>query len=112
MKTPEEKRKFRREQYLKNWDKERTRGRQYYQEKKDWILAKNRKYINIFLNSPSNIVQNTFQNRQGENFGVSVQSLNDDFLSGKVIDFDGIDFSNIEGCHQELSLPIVDLIQN
>ena len=44
MKTAEEKRKLRREKYLKYYERERTRGRQYYQEKKDWILAKNRKY--------------------------------------------------------------------
>jgi len=65
----------------------------------------------VLVNSPSNIVQNTFQNRQGESFGVSVQSLNDDFLSGRLIDLESIDFSNIEGCHQELSLPIIELIQ-
>ncbi|MCL4418470.1 endonuclease VII domain-containing protein [Patescibacteria group bacterium] len=41
----EQKRLSRRERYLKNWEQERTRGRQYYQEKRDWILAKNRKYI-------------------------------------------------------------------
>ena len=41
----EQKKLSRRERYLKNWEQERTRGRQYYQEKKDWILAKNRKYI-------------------------------------------------------------------
>jgi hypothetical protein len=45
MKTTEEKRKLRREKYLENWDKERTRGRQYYQEKRDWILFKQRKYV-------------------------------------------------------------------
>jgi len=40
----EQKRLSRRERYLKNWEQERTRGRQYYQEKRDWILSKQRKY--------------------------------------------------------------------
>ena len=44
MKTAEEKRKLRRERYLKYYEKERSRGKQYYQEKKDWILSKQRKY--------------------------------------------------------------------
>ena len=44
MRTAEEKRKLRREKYLKYYERERTRGRQYFQENKEWILAKNRKY--------------------------------------------------------------------
>ena len=45
MKTAEEKRKLRREKYLKYYERERARGREYYQEKKDWILSKQRKYV-------------------------------------------------------------------
>ena len=44
MKTAEEKRKSRREKYLKYYERERTRGKQYFQENKELILAKNRKY--------------------------------------------------------------------
>jgi len=44
MKTAEEKRKLRRERYLKYYEKERARGREYFKENRDWILAKNRKY--------------------------------------------------------------------
>jgi hypothetical protein len=61
------------------------------------------------VNSPSNIVQNTFQNRKGETHGVSTKDLNDAFLSGGFIELDKIDFSNIVGCHQELELPLTKL---
>ena len=44
MKTAEEKRKLRREKYLKYYERERTRGKQYFQENRELILAKNRKY--------------------------------------------------------------------
>lgn len=44
MKTAEEKRKLRREKYLKYYERERARGREYFKENKNWILAKNRKY--------------------------------------------------------------------
>jgi hypothetical protein len=54
------------------------------------------------VNSPTNIVQNTFQNRAGESFGISSKELNEKYLNGEIIDFDKIDFSNIVGCHQEL----------
>lgn len=61
------------------------------------------------VNSPSNIVQNTSPNRKGETHGVSTKELNDAFLSGRIIELDKIDFSNIVGCHQELELPLTEL---
>jgi hypothetical protein len=61
------------------------------------------------VNSPSNIVQSTAPNRNGEEFGISAKELNDAFLSGKEIDYDAIDFSDITGCHQELELPFKEL---
>jgi hypothetical protein len=60
------------------------------------------------VNSPSNIVQNVYQNRRGEKYGVSTKELNDAFLTGREIDFSKIDFSNITGCHQELELPLTE----
>jgi hypothetical protein len=63
----------------------------------------------VLVNSPSNIVQSTFQNRKGETYGISTKDLNDAFLSGRFIELDKIDFSNIVGCHQELELPLTKL---
>jgi hypothetical protein len=57
------------------------------------------------VNSPSNVVQSVFPNREGEFHGISAQELNDNFLSGREIKLNKIDFSNIVGCHQELELP-------
>ena len=54
------------------------------------------------VNTPSNVVQDVFQNRAGEEHGYSVKDLNDKFLAGESIDLTKIDFSKIEGCHQEL----------
>jgi len=44
MKTAEEKRKKRREDYLKNYQRERDLGRKYYQKNKKKINEKQRKY--------------------------------------------------------------------
>lgn len=57
------------------------------------------------VNTPVNIVQNVFQNRKGEKYGISTEELNKKYLNDEVIDYDAIDFSNIIGCHQELKLP-------
>jgi len=54
------------------------------------------------VNSPTNIVQSVFKNRKGETFWASTEELNTEYVSGKKIDFDSIDFSEIVGCHQEL----------
>ena len=58
----------------------------------------------VLVNSPNNIVQNTFPNRKGEKHSLSTKELNDKYLGGEIIDYDFIDFSNIRGCHQELEL--------
>lgn len=58
----------------------------------------------VLVNSPNNIVQNTFQNIKGEVFNFSTKELNDKYLSQEILDIDLIDFSNIKGCHQELEL--------
>ncbi len=57
---------------------------------------------NILVNSPTNVVQQVYENRKGEQFGVSVEDLNEKLLLGEVIDLLNMDFSKIEGCHQEL----------
>jgi len=44
MKTAEEKKQYRREQYLKNKDKEKAAREIYYAKNKKLILAKNKKY--------------------------------------------------------------------
>lgn len=51
---------------------------------------------------PANKVQSVFENRSGEKYGFSVSELNDRYVSGEFIDYDGIDFSEIRGCHQEI----------
>jgi len=44
MKTAEEKKQYRREQYLKNKDKEKAAREIYYSKNKESILARNKKY--------------------------------------------------------------------
>jgi hypothetical protein len=75
-----------------------------YPKKKMWSYKNS-----ALVNSPSNIVQSVYQNRKGETHGVSTKELNDAFLSGRCIELDKIDFSNIVGCHQELELPLTQL---
>jgi len=63
---------------------------------------------NALINTPINMVQDTFENREGEEFGVNIDSLNEEYLNGKIINLDAIDFSKIKGCHQELELPLTE----
>lgn len=58
----------------------------------------------VMVNSPSNIVNDTHPNRKGEQFGISAEELNKKYLEGEIIDLESLDFSNIQGCHQELAL--------
>jgi len=58
----------------------------------------------VMVNTPLNRVQDTCPNRCGEQFGITPQELNKKYLSGEVIDFDKIDFSNINSPHCELNL--------
>jgi hypothetical protein len=51
---------------------------------------------------PANLVNNTFNNRHGLQFGVSEKELNDKFLSGNEIDLITMEFSDINGPHKEL----------
>jgi len=54
------------------------------------------------VNSPNNIVNETHPNRKGEKYKFLAEELNEIYLSGKIIDYNSIDFSDIKGCHQEL----------
>ena len=52
---------------------------------------------------PINIVQNVYPNKQGEKYGITAKELNDKFLNNELVDFKNLDFSNVIGCHQEIS---------
>jgi hypothetical protein len=56
----------------------------------------------VLVNTPNNIVNTSFANRNGLTYGVEVKDLNDEYLSGNVIDLESMDFTDIKGCHQEL----------
>ncbi|GIV44029.1 MAG: hypothetical protein KatS3mg035_1152 [Bacteroidia bacterium] len=57
---------------------------------------------NVLVNTPNNIVNTVFKNRAGLTHAANVKDLNDDYLSGKVIHLESMDFSNVIGCHQEI----------
>lgn len=57
---------------------------------------------NVLVNTPNNIVNSTHPNRHSADFGISVEKLNSDYLEGKIIDLESMDFTNIIGCHQEI----------
>lgn len=54
------------------------------------------------VNSPNNIVNTTYPNRQGEKHSLSTKELNDKFLNNEVIDYNAIDFLSVDGAHYEL----------
>jgi hypothetical protein len=60
------------------------------------------------VNSPSNRVQDVFQNNAGKFCPASAESLNTEFLKGRRLNLDAIDFSQITSCHFELELPFKD----
>jgi hypothetical protein len=51
---------------------------------------------------PANLVNDTFNNRHGLQFGISEKELNDKFLSGNEIDLISMEFLDINGPHKEL----------
>lgn len=56
----------------------------------------------VLVNTPNNIVNTSFANRNGLTHGADVRELNDKYLDGKIIDMESMDFTNIIGCHQEI----------
>jgi hypothetical protein len=55
------------------------------------------------VNTPLNLVGSS-QNRAGEQFGISLEELNNNYMEGFRISLEDMDFSNITGCHQELPI--------
>jgi len=56
----------------------------------------------VLVGVPVNTVQNTFENRKGEKFGIDTKELNDKYLNGEIINYERLDFSNINSAHCEL----------
>ena len=56
----------------------------------------------VLVNTPNNIVNTSINNLNGLTYGVSAKDLNKDYLEGKIIDMEAMDFSGIKGCHQEI----------
>ncbi len=51
---------------------------------------------------PVNLVNDTFKNRHGLQFGISEKELNDKFLNNETIDLNSMDFSEVNGPHKEI----------
>ncbi len=61
----------------------------------------------VVVNLPVNRVQNEYDNRAGEEHGVSAEELNTSFLSGKRVNLAPIyALTNNRGCHHELPLQL------
>jgi len=63
----------------------------------------------VIVNTPINIVQKTFQNRNGEEYGMTAKELNDKYINGSVIDYEKLDFTSIKSPHQEIKLEFKNL---
>ncbi len=57
----------------------------------------------VLVNVPINRVQNNCPNIAGVFFGITQEECNRRFLAGEIIDYSKIDFSKIQGTHQELA---------
>ena len=62
----------------------------------------------LVVNSPLNLVGSS-ENMSGQKFGVSLEELNQKYLEGFDPDLDDMDFSNIQGCHQEIQLKFKEI---
>lgn len=51
---------------------------------------------------PVNLVNDTFDNRHGLEFGISELELNNKYLNGEIINLNAMDFSNVNGPHKEI----------
>lgn len=65
------------------------------------------KTIKCFIESklvsiPVNLVNDTFKNRHGLEFGMSEKELNNKYINGQKIELSSLDFSGINGPHKEI----------
>ena len=60
------------------------------------------------VNSPINIVQETFKNISGNKYSYSSEDLNEMYLDGVLFDFNKMNFNEISSPHQEIQ-PIFKL---
>lgn len=56
------------------------------------------------VHSLNNRVQDEFKNPAGDKFPFTSEELNSAYLSGKVVDLDALDFSEVNGLHTEIDL--------
>jgi hypothetical protein len=56
------------------------------------------------VHSLNNRVQDIFRNRHGEIYPFSAPAMNEAYLSGKVVDLDALEFSEVDGLHKEIDL--------
>ena len=75
---------------------------------KGWEINDTPKKMSSFqesmvVNIPLNLVGSS-ENMSGQKFGVSLEELNKKYLEGNEPDLDNMDFSNVQGCHQEIQL--------
>lgn len=56
------------------------------------------------VHSFNNRVQDEFKNPAGEKFPFTCEELNSIYLSGRVVDLDALDFSEVNGLHTEIDL--------
>jgi len=55
------------------------------------------------VNNPMNLVGSS-NNAAGRDYGMTLEYLNQEYLSGKRLDLNKIDFGNVVACHQEFKL--------
>ena len=61
----------------------------------------------VVVNLPVNRVQEDFQNRAGEEHGISADELNEAFLAGKRVDLTPVyALNDNRGCHHEMPLQL------
>lgn len=65
----------------------------------------------VLVNTPLNLVGSS-ENKSGQKFGVSLEELNEIYLSGSSPSLEDMDFSEVRGCHQEIQLKFKEEITN
>lgn len=54
------------------------------------------------ISVPINLVNTTYNNRHGLKYGMKAEDLNNNYIDGNIIDYNQLDFSDINGPHKEL----------